>query len=78
MTFEEMFDQHASRGEEITREAYLILKAAAVVECFMCDDEGYRRTVVCDHVDRTEIVAAGMRKVRSALKLNRKAVQEES
>lgn len=70
MTFEEFFEEHARRGraEEITREAYLILKAAAVVECFMCDDEGYRGTVVCDHIDRTEIVARGLTKVRAALK----------
>lgn len=40
----------------------------AIVDCGLCDDEGYRGTVVCDHIDRTEIVARGMTKVRTALK----------
>jgi hypothetical protein len=52
-----------SISEEIDRAAM----AAAVVDCFLCDDDGYRGTVVCDHVDRSEVLARGLAKVRSVL-----------
>lgn len=39
-----------------------------IAHCALCDDEGYRKNRVCDHVDRTEVVARGMAKVRAALK----------
>lgn len=41
---------------------------AAIVKCFLCDDEGYRGTVVCDHIDRAKTVERGLAKVRAALR----------
>jgi hypothetical protein len=39
----------------------------AIVDCQLCDDDGYRNGVVCDHVDRIGVAEAGMAKVRAAL-----------
>lgn len=44
-----------------------ILAANAVVECFMCDDDGYRGAQVCDHIDHAPAAARGMAKVRAVL-----------
>lgn len=42
-------------------------RALAVVDCGLCDDDGYRGTVVCDHVDHTGAAQRGMAKVRQIL-----------
>ena len=42
-------------------------RALAVVNCGLCDDEGYRGGVVCDHFDRTEIHRRGIARCRAAL-----------
>lgn len=43
-------------------------RARAIVECQLCDDDGYRnRSHVCDHVDRTETAARGIAKAREVL-----------
>jgi hypothetical protein len=49
------------------RQADADVAAMAVVNCGLCDDEGYRGPVVCDHVDRTETSARGMAAVRAAI-----------
>lgn len=43
------------------------LSAAAIAACMLCDPDGYRDGRICDHVDRAEIRAAGMKRVRAAL-----------
>lgn len=40
---------------------------AAIVECELCDDDGYRGLAVCDHIDHTEAAKRGIAKVRAAL-----------
>lgn len=41
--------------------------ALRIANCTLCDDDGYRGAIVCDHVDRSDIIARGMAKVRAAL-----------
>ncbi|OIN81644.1 hypothetical protein [Mycobacterium malmoense] len=44
------------------------LTQAAIDDCGLCDPDGYRPSgVVCDHIDRTSIAAAGAARVRAAL-----------
>lgn len=44
------------------------LTAAAIVDCPLCDPDGYRPNGrVCDHIDRTKTAAAGSAKARAAL-----------
>ena len=42
-------------------------RALAVVNCGLCDDEGYRGGVVCDHVDRSEVHRRGIARCRAVL-----------
>lgn len=42
-------------------------RALAVVHCGLCDDDGYRGTVVCDHVDHTGAAQRGMALIRGTL-----------
>lgn len=69
MNFEEMFpppvDTEAAMEE---RTAAYLLKIAARADCGLCDDDGYRGLLVCDHVNRFRTHTEGMRKVRRALK----------
>ena len=51
-------------------------KAWAVVNCELCDEYGYRGSVVCDHVDRTESNRRGLEKCWAVL--NRKKSREAS
>lgn len=39
----------------------------AVVDCGLCDDDGYRGSTVCDHVDRTEVAQRGIAAVRARM-----------
>lgn len=41
--------------------------ALEIASCALCDDDGYRNGIVCDHVDRTQTAAAGAAAVRAAL-----------
>lgn len=41
--------------------------AMAIVNCGLCDDDGYRDFRVCDHQDRSEIYRRGLAKVREVL-----------
>lgn len=43
------------------------LAAQAIADCGLCDADGYRGSVVCDHVDRTETVKHGQAMCREAL-----------
>lgn len=41
--------------------------ALRIINCGLCDDDGYRGSTLCDHVDRSDIYARGMAKVAAAL-----------
>lgn len=43
------------------------LEAMAVVNCGLCDDDGYRGSRVCDHVDRTAAAKRGIALVRATM-----------
>lgn len=47
------------------------LRADAIARCNLCDDDGYRGGVVCDHRDHTEAATRGMAKIREAMGWNR-------
>lgn len=49
-------------------------RALAIVNCDLCDDDGYRGTRVCDHVDRSVVARRGLEKCRRVL--NRKKTEE--
>ncbi|UJL29953.1 hypothetical protein HZU38_05480 [Mycolicibacterium vanbaalenii] len=42
-------------------------QALAIVNCGLCDDEGYRGGTVCDHIDRAAVAKRGMQLVKRAL-----------
>lgn len=46
-------------------------RALAIVDCGLCDDDGYRNHRVCDHRDYTAAARRGMAKVRAALRKGR-------
>lgn len=46
-------------------------RAIEIASCGLCDDDGYRGGVICDHVDRAETAAAGSAAVQAALKSSR-------
>ena len=43
------------------------LRTQAIVDCELCDDDGYRGGTVCDHIDHTVAARRGMELVRQAL-----------
>lgn len=49
------------------REEAAATSALAIARCELCDDDGYRAGLPCDHVDRTETAARGIAAVRAAL-----------
>jgi hypothetical protein len=44
------------------------LRQRAIDACDLCDEDGYRNGIVCDHVDRTETARAGRAAVTAAIK----------
>lgn len=40
---------------------------AAIAHCGLCDDDGRRGAIVCDHVDRTDTARRGIAACREAL-----------
>lgn len=51
------------RPEIIDRRA----AARAIEACDLCDSDGYRGGMVCDHIDHTEAAKRGMAMVRKAM-----------
>ena len=45
--------------------AQTILRAQAVANCGLCDDDGYRGSTVCDHVDHAAAAKRGMDMIRA-------------
>jgi hypothetical protein len=42
-------------------------RAAAITACQLCDDDGYRGTTVCDHIDHYAETTAGRAAVNAEL-----------
>lgn len=65
------WDRAASERQRAQREAEQQVayeaKLAAIALCELCDDDGYRGTHVCDHVDRGQTAAKGSALARAAL-----------
>jgi hypothetical protein len=49
-----------------------------IAECDLCDDEGYRGSRVCDHVDYRPAAQRGMYLIRQVLEGKQQQHQEES
>lgn len=54
-----------ARSAEVREQA--TTKAAAIAGCGLCDDNGYRGVVVCDHVDHAPAAARGRAKIQAEL-----------
>lgn len=54
------------------------VRAQAIANCGICDDDGYRGVVICDHVDRTEIAKRGAARCREALAAKQLKIEGES
>lgn len=59
--------REAAEARRAEREAEATTKAAAITECDLCDDNGYRGVVVCDHVDHAPAAARGRAKIQAEL-----------
>lgn len=46
-------------------------RAQAIVACGLCDDDGYRGLLVCNHVDHTAAAERGMARIRQVLAKDR-------
>lgn len=46
------------------------LRAQAIANCGLCDQDGYRRLTVCDHTDHTPAAKRGMAQIRAAMGWN--------
>lgn len=46
------------------------LRIQAIQNCELCDDEGYRGSAVCDHIDRTDTAARGIAQIRAQMGWN--------
>lgn len=42
-------------------------RAEAIRACNLCNDNGYRGGVVCDHIDRQEAARRGMAMIRARM-----------
>ncbi|TDH57533.1 hypothetical protein E2F47_01825 [Mycobacterium eburneum] len=60
-------EQAAARAEASRRAQLALDRGLAIANCTLCDDDGYRGSSVCDHVDHAGTNAAGMAAVRAAL-----------
>lgn len=54
--------RHAVRDHADTRRNQI-----RIANCPLCNQDGYRGSTVCDHIDRSATVRRGMAKVRAAL-----------
>ncbi len=43
------------------------VKAQAIVRCGLCDDDGYRGSTVCDHIDHAATAQRHMPRIREIL-----------
>lgn len=58
----------ATQEDFDARAATLAVRAAEVAACGMCDADGYRGSVVCDHGDHRPAYVRGLAACREALR----------
>ena len=51
----------------VTSQAEAVRNAMRIVNCPLCDENGYRGALVCDHIDRTKTRQRGMAAIRKAM-----------
>lgn len=59
--------QAAHDRELAERHAELEAQALARANCTLCDDDGYRNGLICDHVDHAPAARRGIAACRAAL-----------
>lgn len=59
--------QAARDAELAQRHADLELQAQARANCQLCDEDGYRNSRICDHVDHAPAARRGIEACRAAL-----------
>lgn len=47
--------------------AKAIAAARAIQDCTLCNDDGYRGSMICDHIDHAEAAKRGMALVRATM-----------
>ena len=52
---------------ESTRDELWAARHRAILNCGLCDNDGYRGSAVCDHADHSDTAKRGIAKVRSAM-----------
>lgn len=62
-----VFDLEALREQRAVERAAQRAPDPTIAACTLCDDDGYRNTLICDHIDHSATYAAGMAAVREAL-----------
>ena len=62
-----MSDFTLGEPESAIDEARDYYRARATANCRLCDDNGYRGSTVCDHIDHAEASKRGMAMIREAM-----------
>ena len=62
-----MLDENGFVAPETTRDELWAARHRAILNCSLCDNDGYRSSAVCDHVDHSETAKRGMDRVREAM-----------
>lgn len=65
--FAAILDSRPLGADELERSAERILRGAEVERCQLCNSEGYRGSMVCDHIDHTEAARRGMTMIRETM-----------
>ena len=63
-------DQSAAARQHrntVTTQAEAARNAMRIVNCPLCDDNGYRGSTVCDHIDHTPAAKRGMARIREVM-----------
>lgn len=60
-------DAVRAHRQTVTTQAEKRRKEFRIANCGLCDDDGYRGPVVCDHVDRAETTQRGLAKCHEVL-----------
>ena len=60
-------DENGFVAPEATRDELWAARHRAILNCGLCDGDGYRGSAVCNHVDHSDTAKAGIAKVREAM-----------
>lgn len=52
---------------DVTDRAERARNALRIANCRLCNADGYRGSIICDHIDRSRTAATGMQRVREAM-----------